>query len=337
MYARVLKIKEPLIKGLMGLCWMGIWGAVACFAEPQIQQFSQGDVAGQVQIDPPEVHPLRSVEVTLQLTYPQTHQVELSSDVATRFEGFVLKGEYTVEPDSKTASRAQTWVYNLQPIPGATRYRVRPIAITVKDSTHYPATNFWFTTPLIALDAVPLSAAAPVPVESHLVPHRIPYSIRGILRGVGYGIGGLLVLGLLVLLLRRLLHIRKLHRMTPRERAFRELSLLLGRHLPEKGLFKDFYVELTLVVRRYIERRHGIRAPEQTTEEFLLAATQHASFEVGRLETLRAFLTAADLVKFSGLTATVEMTATAVEKAKAYLVQEAELSASEMKGKGRRS
>ena len=33
--------------------------------------------------------------------------------------------------------------------------------------------------------------------------------------------------------------------------------------------FALYYMELTAVVRRYIERTTGVRAPEQTTEEFL--------------------------------------------------------------------
>ena len=122
----------------------------------------------------------------------------------------------------------------------------------------------------------------------------------------------------------RIAFARKIRRMTPRERALRELAMLLDRGLPEQGLFKDFYIELTLVVRRYIERRHGIRAPEQTTEEFLTAAAAHPGFRAEAVLGLKAFLTAADLVKFAGVMATVGMAAEATTKAKAYLEGEAE-------------
>ena len=52
-------------------------------------------------------------------------------------------------------------------------------------------------------------------------------------------------------------------------------------------------------MRRYIERAHSIRAPEQTTEEFLLAAAHNPQFRPEVLGKLRAFLQTADLVKFA--------------------------------------
>ena len=111
--------------------------------------------------------------------------------------------------------------------------------------------------------------------------------------------------------------------MTPSERALRELSLLIGRHLPEKGLFKDFYIELTMVVRRYIERRYGIRAPEQTTEEFLAAAIAHDEFDSISIAELKEFLMSADLIKFAGVSASLSSTAEATTKAKSYIETDA--------------
>ena len=72
----------------------------------------------------------------------------------------------------------------------------------------------------------------------------------------------------------------KIHRMSPIERALYELDVLLKKGLPGRGLYKDFYVELTMVVRRYIERRHDVRAPNLTTEEFLRAAQRNAYWQV---------------------------------------------------------
>lgn len=52
------------------------------------------------------------------------------------------------------------------------------------------------------------------------------------------------------------------------ELAQRELQSLAARDLAKANI-KLFYVELTGIVRRFIERSTGIHAPEQTTEEFL--------------------------------------------------------------------
>ena len=50
---------------------------------------------------------------------------------------------------------------------------------------------------------------------------------------------------------------------------------------------------------RYVEGRFGIRAPEQTTKEFLQAARHHPSIREDHQRMLAAFLRAADMVKFA--------------------------------------
>jgi len=56
--------------------------------------------------------------------------------------------------------------------------------------------------------------------------------------------------------------------LSPEEVAIRDLDALEQSGLAARDI-KLFYVELTGIVRRYIEQTTGIRAPEQTTEEFL--------------------------------------------------------------------
>jgi hypothetical protein len=82
-------------------------------------------------------------------------------------------------------------------------------------------------------------------------------------------------------------------------RALRELDDLAARQLPQKGLVLDFYVLLSDAVRRYVEGRFGIRAPEQTTKEFLQAARHHPAIREDHQRMLAAFLRAADMVKFA--------------------------------------
>ncbi|MBN2578058.1 MAG: hypothetical protein JXB10_03625 [Pirellulales bacterium] len=86
--------------------------------------------------------------------------------------------------------------------------------------------------------------------------------------------------------------------LTPEDLARSELDELARSGLAERDV-KQFYVELTGIVRRYIERTTGIRAPEQTTEEFLreIHCAKVYSDEVNRR--LKDFLEAADLVKFA--------------------------------------
>jgi len=60
-----------------------------------------------------------------------------------------------------------------------------------------------------------------------------------------------------------------------------------------------FFVELSAVVRRYLEDRYEIRAPESTTEEFLERASHAPALAREHRELLLSFLRRADLVKFA--------------------------------------
>ena len=63
---------------------------------------------------------------------------------------------------------------------------------------------------------------------------------------------------------------------------------------------QKFYVEISAIVRRYLEDRFEIRAPERTTEEFLERASRSSSLTAEHADLLLRFLQQADLVKFAG-------------------------------------
>ena len=89
-------------------------------------------------------------------------------------------------------------------------------------------------------------------------------------------------------------------RRTPEEIAQEALALLLAENLPARGLVKEFYLRLTGIVRQYVEDTTGLRAPEQTTEEFLRDMRSRNVFPRERSARLAEFLEAADLVKYAG-------------------------------------
>lgn len=86
--------------------------------------------------------------------------------------------------------------------------------------------------------------------------------------------------------------------LTPAELAMAELDELAASGLAATDI-KEFYIRLTAIVRRYIERTTGIRAPEQTTEEFLREISRTKAFGMDEAARLRDFLESADLVKFA--------------------------------------
>ena len=86
---------------------------------------------------------------------------------------------------------------------------------------------------------------------------------------------------------------------TPHERALDALRRLRAKGYIEQGTSEPFYVELSSIVRTYLEERFGLRAPERTTEEFIREAAESHRLEPGHQVLTRGFLEQCDLVKFA--------------------------------------
>ena len=93
---------------------------------------------------------------------------------------------------------------------------------------------------------------------------------------------------------------RRAKRRSAYEIARARLERLLANPRPDAEQVDAFYVELSGVVRRYLEDRFDLRAPELTTEEFLAGVGQSPDLSHAHQALLREFLRQADLVKFAG-------------------------------------
>lgn len=66
---------------------------------------------------------------------------------------------------------------------------------------------------------------------------------------------------------------------------------------------EQFYVEISAVIRQYLEDRFELRAPDLTTDEFLQLARAQSELSPEHQSLLGEFLTQADIVKFAGVRA----------------------------------
>lgn len=80
----------------------------------------------------------------------------------------------------------------------------------------------------------------------------------------------------------------------PHELAYERLGLLKL----ENGKIKEYYIELSDIIRRYIEGRYEIGAPTQTTFE-LYREMRRVKIRYGDIEMIKEFLNACDMVKFA--------------------------------------
>ena len=320
-YCAAMKRFLPFFHGLPVL--LAAATAIGAGTNALERTFHQGDVSLTLSAEPVAVSDLDEVDVTLVLTHPDHLDVQLPADFSDRFDGLTLAGSYEGESVAAGGTRRREFHLHAKPVPGAERLRIAPFPVRWRDPDS--GAERWFPTRAVAFERrglLPEGESVPGDIEEDLRPVRIRHSPREWLRWAAFALAALVGAGLLWLLVRVVRHRIRLARMAPRERALLELETLLRRRLAEQGRFKEFYVELTHVVRRYIERRHGIRAPRQTTEEFLQAALASGVFPSATLERLRAFLAAADLVKFAGVQATEETARDSARLARDYLEAE---------------
>ena len=150
----------------------------------------------------------------------------------------------------------------------------------------------------------------------HSTPIRTASSFLG--KGLANGVvaGVILLAALVVYLIRR-------PRPAPPPRPAHEIAMealraLAAKDLIGKGQFEPFFVEITWIVRDYIELAFGLRAPEQTTEEFL-GNIGSAPAVARHRDILEPFLTAADEVKFARATPETSTIQRAFEVLDGYL------------------
>ena len=261
------------------------------------------------------VDPSRSTFVTLTLKAARGVAVT-PPGLRERVRGFSLAEEFAEEPVAGgDGSTVQTVRWRLLPEPCADVYAIAPFVVVTEADGRKDA----FYAGPVYFEAPP--AREPVTGGMEVDPRKVlpPLSWRlvgwcalGLLAALALGTGFVFLVRLVARKVRE-------HRMSPIERAWVELDRLLRRGLPGRGRYKEFYVELTMVVRRYIQRKYGVRAPHLTTEEFFDELGRAALATPEQEARLREFLTSADMVKFAGVQATPEMADDATASARTYL------------------
>lgn len=124
-----------------------------------------------------------------------------------------------------------------------------------------------------------------------------------------YILGGLILIALIIL---GIWYAKKLKNTKPTEKpkiekpkepahiiAFRDLELLKDKKLWQENRVKQYYVELTDILRKYLYNRFDIYAMEMTSDEILTAILQVKGINEELKNKVRQFLTIADFVKFA--------------------------------------
>lgn len=106
---------------------------------------------------------------------------------------------------------------------------------------------------------------------------------------------------------------------TDQEKALRLLDELVQKHLWEQNKIKEYYTELTDIVRMYIEARFKTPAMELTTDELLKKAKKQRDM-IPFIKSLSSILHTADLAKFAKANPTAEEHIEAIDMAKEFIL-----------------
>ena len=307
-------VRRPVGYVLSVLSVLFVTPALAAFTA----DLSTGPVSIKLEATSVKVNPAEDFLLTVTVEAP-AHLTVTLPDLRDRFSGFATAEDYATQPETANGRTRQAFRWRLTPEPAAERYRLAPFAAETLDTRLSPPQRASFATKPVLFPAPGARPAVTGDPEVDPQPEWIPPTAKTVTLWVLFAAVGAATLAALLFGLTRLSRRVREYRMSPVERAMAELKRLLSRNLPGRGLYKEFFIELTMVVRRYIERTHGIRAPEQTTQEFLEAASRDARFTPEVLAQLRTFLESADLVKFAGQEASLAMTDDATAKARSYI------------------
>lgn len=107
----------------------------------------------------------------------------------------------------------------------------------------------------------------------------------------------------------------------PWQVAHKRLEELAQRRLPQQGRFEPYYVDLSAILRYYIEDRFHLRAPERTTPEFLDEASRAGVLLETQQAMLARFLRHCDRVKFARYEPSFEEMENGFESVRQFVVE----------------
>ena len=270
--------------------------------------FERGPVKVVLRIDNDEPSIADRINLQLEVTSDESYEVKLPS-FGEKLDQFGIVDYSTTQPELVDGGRTrQMRSYVLEPFLSGD-YVIPPMKVTFKKSgdtaeADADAGAHELETEEVKIQVKSLlpEARADLKIHESLPPVGLPtQGSPGLWWKIGGTVAALLVaLGLVLWLTKRgKTKESKVPQVPAHEIAFRQLEQLVAEDLPGKGEVKGFYQRISDILRHYIENRFGLRAPEQTTEEFLSALSLSSALDEPHKQLLKKFLEHCDLVKFA--------------------------------------
>lgn len=189
-------------------------------------------------------------------------------------------------------------LYELEPFLSG-EYKIPPMQISFYQDGDSTAHVLESDTILVRVESLLPKDKASLEINDIAPPASFPFGWRNIL----IVIGCLAAAGVAAFLFikRRRIREKLIPPLPAHEKAYRRLQELLESGMLDERRYREFTAAVANVLRQYIEDRFGLRAPERTTEEFLVEAGAGLPVPPEQKRILMDFLTYCDLVKFAAL------------------------------------
>jgi hypothetical protein len=238
---------------------------------------------------------------------------------------FRVVGWHRDEARRADGTQVETQTYTLE-APGSGAFRVPPLLVRytapepgAAPDAETPAKELLTEELPVAVETVdPARAGQPLsPAPGKLKPSRTTdYTFVYVLAG---GLALAAAVGAAALLVSLRSRRERRSRVSAYDEAVARLHQLAARGAPDVAEIDAWFVELSSIVRRYLEGRYGVRAPELTTEEFLHEARRAAGLGASQRELLETFLERCDRVKFAGYRPDAGESMATLEAARAFV------------------
>lgn len=106
----------------------------------------------------------------------------------------------------------------------------------------------------------------------------------------------------------------------PHEWATKALDELAEKKLWQRGEVKEHYTHITHILREYLERRFGIHAKEQTSDEILLQLRRQ-QLSVRLLTDTEELLSVADLIKFAKADPGMDIHSATIQRVRTFVAE----------------
>ena len=271
----------------------------AAIEESLEQHVAEGNVIVTLAADRRSMGMADQLRLTLSVTAPADKAV-IFPEIFDRLGPFLVRNDFAPDPEVLDAQLRQWKREYLLEVEEVGELAIPPLTITL---TEEGAEAQQLTTEpfqIVVTSILPEGADLKKPKD---IAPPVELAWRGLPVWAWIAIAAALVLLVLAILWWRRARRRRLLRGAPSQPAhllaLAALDRLQSDDLITRQRIEEFYVRVSGILRHYIEWRFGLRAPEQTTEEFLDAMLVAGGPIAVHRDLLSAFLEHCDLVKFA--------------------------------------